>query len=408
MFKTLFSREILDNIASRRFHIVLVLCLIIIPLGTYVSTKDYEARLHNYQESVRLYEESHKEVQDILFKGGAKGFRSPSPLSFLSLGLEIILPNVAETQGRYPWTNVDMKFSNNQSLDNLYEFFHGSLDLVFIVSVVMTFLAIVFTYGSVSGEKEQGTLKQVMSNSVPRHQVILAKIGANFLVLIIPFFLVLLLSLLVFQAGAFVLSGPMSAWPYIVLAVFFSLLLTGAFFNLGLLISTLTKQAVSAIVILLLCRIFLFGIFPRLSVILAQLVYPVKSQQLIALEKNQIRLDNGKQCEAEVDRLIESTPDVRMLPKEFYEKQEAIREEFRAKLVERFKKVDRDIEKKRNTQVIIASNLARFSPVSCFIRPLAEISSTGWTEYQQWKQTRSRFKRLLDKEICSKHERTRF
>ena len=412
MFKTLFSKEILDNITSRRFFIVCALCLIIFPLGTYVSTKDYQSRLHNYQESLRINEDSQKTIQDILFKGGATGFRPPSRLSFLSLGLEYILPNVAETQGRYGTPPpIEMRLSNNQSLENLYEFFHGPLDMVFIVSVVMTFLAIVFSYGSVSGEKELGTLKQILCNSVPRYQVILAKIGANFLVLIIPFLMALLISMLIFQAADISVVGPDGAWLYILVAVIFSLLLIGVFFNLGILISTLTKQAVSTIIILLLCWVFLFGIFPRVSVILSRLVYPVKSQQLITLEKNQVRLDNERECRAEIDKVIESVQSGQRPSREEYkelgEKQQVIREEFQARLVGKLQKIDRDIEKKRNTQILIATHFARLSPVSCFIRPLSEISHTGWNEYQRFAERISQFQQTLNKEVFYKQRRTR-
>lgn len=408
MFKTIFNKEVLENIAGRRFFLVLVLCLIIIPLGVYVSSKDYESRLHNYQEAVRLYEDNTKQIQDVLYKEGGKGFRPPSPLSFLSFGLEVIMPNVAETQSKALTAPVDLRLSNNQSLDNLYEFFHGPLDLVFIVSVVMTFLAIVFTYGSVSGEKEQGTLKQILCNSVPRPQFILAKIGANFLALIIPFLIALLLSLILFQGQGFLFAGPTNSLPHMGLALLFSLLIIGAFFNLGLLVSTLTRQAVSSIVILLLCWVFLFGILPRLSVILSQLIYPVKSQQLIAFEKNQIRLDNQRECEAQVNKLIELFPDVKGYNQEFEGKQQAIREEFRAKLTDSWQKIDREMEKKRSTQMSIAANIARLSPVSCFIRPLAEISQTGWTQYEDFNQDVLRFEQQLDDQVYGKNKWTRF
>jgi ABC-type transport system involved in multi-copper enzyme maturation permease subunit len=403
MFNTIFYKEILENFTSRRFFIILALCLILIPLGVYVSTRDYQSRLHSYQESLRLYEEGHKWVGNVLDKG-ASGFRPPSSLSFLSLGLEIVLPNVAETRSRATIAPVDMRFNNNQSLDNLYEFFQGPLDLVFIVSVVMTFLAIVFTYGSISGEKEQGTLKQVLCNSVPRHQVILAKVGANFLVLIIPFLIALLLSLLFLQVKGFLPFGPAGILPYLALAFLFSLLLIGAFFNLGLLVSSLTKQAVSAIIILLLCWVFLFGIFPRLSVILSQIVYPVKSQQLVALEKGLIRVENEKECEAEVRKFLESPSSSGLSEKEMRDRQEVIREEFRASLVSKFQKVESEIEKKRNTQMLIASNLARLSPVSCFIRPLAEMSYTGLLQYRTFKEEVSRFEQTLNKEIYNKYK----
>jgi len=84
MFRTIFNKEILENITSSRFLTVLILCLIIIPLGVYVSTRDFQTRQQSYQESVNLYEESHKLPTDLLYRG-AKAYRPPSPLSFLSL-----------------------------------------------------------------------------------------------------------------------------------------------------------------------------------------------------------------------------------------------------------------------------------------------------------------------------------
>ncbi len=402
MFRTIFHKEILENLTSRRFFFVLVLCLIIIPLGTYVSTRDFQYRFNSYQESLRQYEDSRKELQDFIDKGEPEGLRPPSPLSFLSMGLEIIMPNVAQTprKGRPGLADKrldKMNLNSNQPLDNLYEFYHGPLDLVFIVSVIMTFFCILFTYGAIAGEKEQGTLKYILCNSVPRYCIILAKLCANLLALIIPFLIAMILSFLLFQGNRFTLFGPNGTLPYILLGVLFSLLLVGAFFNLGLLISTLAKQAASSIIILLFCWILLYGIIPRLSVILSQIVYPIKSQQLINLEKNQIRLDNEKAVEIEINRIIVAGNNSSI-------NQQAIRDEYWAKLENQIQNIDRDIEKKQNTQLTIATNLARLSPVSCFIRPMSEIANTGWLRYQQFQEEATRFLKILNEQFYSKFE----
>ena len=396
MFKTIFYREVLDNFLTRRFYTVLILCLIIIPLGIYISTKDYQSRLQSYQESIRLYDESHKTTQDTSIRG-AEGYRPPSSLSFLSLGLEIILPNVAESQTRKAGSEIELGLNNNQSTDNLYSTLHGPLDIVFIVSVVMTFFAIVFAYGSISGEREQGTLKQILSNSVSRSQIILAKLCANYLVLVMPFLISLMISLLIFHEDSQLLLGRNGAWSHIFFGIVFSLLIIGAFFNLGVMISALTKHAVSTIVILLLCWVFLYGIYPRLSVLLSELIYPVKSQQLISQEKKQIRMENEKELETQVNKLVDS---------EQYspEKQEAMREDYRSRLTNRLIKYDQEIWNKRNTQMMIMTNLSRLSPVSCFVRPLAEISLTGWLQYQEFTAGVSRFQQELNKQIIAKEK----
>jgi hypothetical protein len=88
-------------------------------------------------------------------------------------------------------------------------------------------------------------------------------------------------------------------------------------------------------------------------------------------------------------------------------KQQIVREEFQAKLVGKLQKIDRDIEKKRNTQILIATNFARLSPVSCFIRPLAEISHTGWNEYQRFNEKIIQFQQTLNKEVFYKQRTTR-
>lgn len=175
MFRALFAKEILEAVASRRFWAILVLCLVLVPLGVEVSLKDYQTRLQNYREAARIYQEETKTVGDVLYKEGAKAFAPPAPLSFLSLGLELVLPKVAESQYKVGEGAASLRLSNNQGRDNLYEYFYGPLDLVFVVGVIMSFLAIVLTYGAVAGEKEQGTLRQMLANSVPRATVILAK-----------------------------------------------------------------------------------------------------------------------------------------------------------------------------------------------------------------------------------------
>ncbi len=402
MFKTIFYKEILENLTSHKFLVVLALCLIIIPLGTYVNTRDYQYRLDSYQESLRQYEDSRKVLKDFIDKGEPEGFRPPSPMSFLSSGLEIIMPNVAQTPRTGRPGLVDrkldkMNLNNDQPLDNLYEFYHGPLDLVFIISVIMTFFCIIFTYGAIAGEKEQGTLKYILCNSVPRHCIILAKMCSNFLALIIPFLIAMLLSLLLFQGKHFTLFGSNETSPYILLGVLFSLLLVSVFFNLGMLISSLNKQAASSIIILLFCWILLYGIIPRLSVVASKIVYPIKSQQLINFEKNQIRLNNEKDVEMEINRLINTGQNSSI-------SQQAIRDEYWAKLESQIQNIDRDIEKKRNTQLRLTTNLARLSPVGCFVRPMSEISHTGWLRYLQFQEEATRFRQILNKQFYSKFE----
>jgi ABC-type transport system involved in multi-copper enzyme maturation permease subunit len=403
MFRTLFGKEILEALASRRFWVILGLCLVLIPLGVEVSLKDYRTRLQNYREAVRIYQEQTKTVSDVLYKGGAKAFAPPSPLSFLSLGLALVNPNVAETLYKYGEPPAVIRLSNNQGRDNLYEFFYGPLDLIFVVGVVMSLLAVIMSYGAIAGEKEQGTLGLVLSNSIPRAKIILAKTMANGLVLIVPFLTALALSLIILelQGSPFAAGG---AWASIGLAVVLAVLFIGAFFNLGLLVSALTKQAVTALVTLLLAWVFLYGVYPRLASAAAQVIHPVKSEARLALEKAQIRANIEKEQEAEIEKLGKAMPEDERSSAfaEGKKKQEEVRTKYRTELETSWQALERESDARRASLLTLTAGIARLSPVSAFVRPLAELSRTGWLEYRQFGAEAREFEGVLNRDVFDK------
>jgi ABC-2 type transport system permease protein len=404
MTRTLFIKEIRDALASRRFWVILALCLVLIPLGVEVSLKGYRTRLQNYRDAVRIYQEGTKTVSDVLNEG-AKSFAAPSPLSFISLGLELLSPNIAETQYKYGAPPAVMRLSNNQGRDNLYEFFYGPLDLVFVVAVVMSFLAVILTYGAVAGEKEQGTLRQILSNSVPRAEVLLAKAAANALVMLIPFLLTLAASLVLIEVQGNPITAVPGAGTSIGLAVLIAVLFIGTFLNLGLLVSALTKQAVPALVALLLLWVSLYGVYPRLSSALAQIVTPSKSEARVALEKAQLRRSIEKERDAEIDRLVQAMPDDDTSPaaKEGAKKQEEITNRYQAQLEEGWRAMDRDVDAHENRRNTLAVTIARLSPVTSFIRPLAELGRTGRLENEQFQNGVRRFEETLNRDIFNKN-----
>jgi ABC-type transport system involved in multi-copper enzyme maturation permease subunit len=404
MLRILFIKEIREAMASRRFWVILALCLVLIPLGVEVSLKDYQTRLQNYREAVRIYQEQTKTASDVVYKGGAKAFAPPSPLGFLSLGLELVNPNVAETQYKFAEPPAVMRLGNNQGRDNLYEFFYGPLDLIFVVGVVMSLLAVVMSYGAIAGEKEQGTLGLVLSNPLPRAKLILAKTAANSLVLVVPFLAAIVLSLILLELQGSPLASAAGAWTSIGLAVLIAVLFIGAFFNLGLLVSALTKQAVTALVTLLLAWVFLYGVYPRLASAAAQVVHPVKSEARLALEKAQIRANIEKARDVELDKLAKAMPDHEESPayEEGKKKQQDVLDKYRTELEASWQALERESDARRASLLTLTADIARLSPVSSLVRPLAELSRTGWLEYRQFGTEAREFEGILNRDIFDK------
>jgi ABC-type transport system involved in multi-copper enzyme maturation permease subunit len=61
------------------------------------------------------------------------------------------------------------------------------IDFNYLVRVILSFLAMVVGFDSVCGEKQQGTLKLLLSNAIPRNIVVWGKVASCFITLIVPF-----------------------------------------------------------------------------------------------------------------------------------------------------------------------------------------------------------------------------
>jgi ABC-type transport system involved in multi-copper enzyme maturation permease subunit len=295
--------------------------------------------------------------------------------------------------------------------------------LSFIVAVIMSLLTMLFAYNSIAGEKEKRTLGQILSNAVPRHTVILAKMTAGSLLVGLVFLLGILLGLCVLLImGHAVFSGA-GLFTRFLLGIAVSFLYILVFLSFGVLISSLNKSALSAIVGLMVCWVALFLILPKASVIAAKLVRPVKSQQVIDIEKNQVRMQMQREEDQEIRQLQKTMPGVKdMNDRDFFtklrqgdenakayeKKQNEVQGAYRMKLDSELNRIDALYDNQRRAQAEIARNISRLSPVSCFVHLMAELSNTGFAEYRAWQETRSRFKQTIDREIASKMDMTRF
>ena len=291
MLGTLIRKEIDEALLSLRFLFGTLLCLVLIPLGVFVSSKEYEQRRVTYQESVRLYSERAR--GEVSTGMQAEGYRPPSALSVLSQGLEPFLPSKVTTS-----PDGDFRVAKDMETGNPDSFLFGKVDLLFNIGFVLSLLGLIFTFNSISGEKESSALRLIMANPVPRWQIIAAKMIGNSLVLIIPFLASLLIGVLILSlSGAgIVFTGPFLPSLAIVIAV--SLLFILAMCNLGLLISTLTHRSITSMIIAFFVWTVLVLSWPRISPMIATVLAPVKSQQVHLAEKTMVR----QAAERDLDR----------------------------------------------------------------------------------------------------------
>ena len=422
MFKILYKKEFLENVQNYRFLLALVICLVVIPLGFTVSQKDYADRRQVYDDTVRDDAELRKTVQDFMVNGGL-AFRPPAALGLLASGVEPVLPNAVETRGFVTQEGAQVQFNNSRRLDNPFTSLFGRLDLAFIVTTVLAVLVMIFAFNAVVGEKERRTLAQVMANAVPRPVVVAAKMAAGGTLLAAAFLAGILAGVLLTAALDIDPFRQPGAWAPFTIGVAASLVFLLAFYGFGLLVSSFSRSSVSAMVALLSCWVALAMILPKGSVVAAKLVRPIRSQQVVELEKTQVRRQYQNDVENAIEKLAASTPGVKDMSMQDYMKavrakdpaveayaksQADLRDQFAARLNSDLDRIDAAFDEQRAGQAAAARAIARLSPVSCLVHVLTELAGTGFSEEAAWRETRSRYKQLIDRDVARNMDMTRF
>ena len=235
MIRLIIRKELLDNLLSLKFSLGTIICLLLVVLSCYVSTKDYENRLQDYQSAIQEAREKPEVVEPRIY-------RKPEVLSIFSHGYERRLGNMVQisVSGDVPFRAMGYTDSP-QEVQYRAEF--ASIDFAFVVQIALSLLAIFLAYDAISGERQAGTLKLCLSNSLSRSAMLLGKFIGGILSLMIALSLSMLLGLLISQLSPLVVfSGE--DWLRIGEIWLNSVFYLSAFFMLGVWVSCSLRSAV--------------------------------------------------------------------------------------------------------------------------------------------------------------------
>jgi ABC-type transport system involved in multi-copper enzyme maturation permease subunit len=126
----------------------------------------------------------------------------------------------------------------------------SQFDFSSVIVVVFTILAILLSYNAITGEKDDGILSLVLSNSVPRYRLLLGKYLGGLISLAVPLALCFILGIFVvyFSRSADV-NGKFlftMAWYYV-----FALLYLSCILLIGIFVSARTRSPFSSLIVLL-------------------------------------------------------------------------------------------------------------------------------------------------------------
>ena len=401
MLKTLIRKEITETILDLRFWIVTALFLILIPLGMYVSREDYERRLANYQQERQMYGQHYG--KDVGSSVEAQGFRPPSRLSIFALGLDPFMPDKAITS-----RSGLVRAAKEPGIDNPESLLFGKADYLFNVSFIVSLAALIFTFNRISGEREKGTLRLMISCSARRGEILLAKILGNYVVLLVPFIVAFLAALIILNTSSAISVSSTGFGSALLVIILITLLFILVMVSLGICVSALTRGSVASIMMLFLVWVMAVLGIPKMSPMIAEALYPVESRNVVDLaqriarenietEFKEKKSDLFRRCRTEFGIThgnITTHPEDETEKKAYakYDQEVgALESECQRRIADAIRKLEQDYRNKRNIQASLAVNLSRLSPISCYTYLISGLAGTGRAEPHKFTENAERY-----------------
>ena len=271
------TRELYDHLSSLRFALTTLLILILMVVNAIMYLGEYKQRMREYRGQVV---ESRNELKSrcttlyrLTLKGPGRLYKKPSPLAFCADGGEKILldevrGNTASRTRRWRSGDTTYKFTEiwgliyppNRDLLFISEAVptdrsimpdYIKIDWGFVTAALLSFMGILFTFDSISGEQERGTLRLMLANSVSRNEVIFGKFLSAFFAIATPFLIGAIVSLsIIYHSETVQFNG--SHWVRLGAIVCVALIYTSIFILLGILTSSRVKESSTSLAILLL------------------------------------------------------------------------------------------------------------------------------------------------------------
>ncbi len=266
------KKEFLLNLMTFKFAVGAVACVLLTVVIMPILVADYRQRLELYNRNVA---ENDSELRDAKVYRNIKHtiYRPPAVLSAFSAGLEKQLAGSAKIElEKVPELSVTER-GGNPYLPILAVF-----DESLIFKIIISILALMVAYDVVSGEREQGTLKLMLSNTIARYQVVLGKLIAGLITLSVPVTIAFVISLIILLSYPMIaLSG--SDWIRIGLMYIASLAFTAIMYQFGLFFSCLARRSAISMVLGLFAWIFFAIVIPNASTQLATRIWPLEPSE---------------------------------------------------------------------------------------------------------------------------------
>ncbi len=392
MLKTLIQKELRAILLSPKFPATFAICSLLIILSVLIGIREYRTSVKQYETGRQLTDQLMRE-QTNWSSVHNKAFRSPDPM-------QIFVSGVTFDLGRWSFIDND----NNSRLQNsvysedpIFAVFRF-MDFSFIVLIVLSLLAIVFTYDAVCGERESGTLRLVFSHAIPRANYLIAKCTGAWLGLIVPMLIPILISLLLLQIFSVPFTG--TDWLRLILLMAVSLLFLTFFVVFGVLMSALTKRSSISFLLSLMGWVLFVFIIPRMGILAASQIVPVPSVAEIEGQKETYAKDKWLQYNEGMNNRMESQArhngqSDSLSDKDMWARiqaEDSLRKDVSSSIEAYETKLLDDQRRAQTTQQSLGFSLCLFSPASAFQLAGMTLSNTDIGLKQRYEETMNRYR----------------
>ena len=169
MIWTLTEKESRGVLTSPKFAATFGVCSALIVLSIALGVQEYRAFGDRQAAGASLFEAELAEATSWSEVRG-RAFRSTDPLHIFASGVHFDLGRFAPIRA-----GDEVRLQRSVYTDDPILAVFRMVDFCFIVQVVLSLLAILFTYDAVNGERERGTLALALANPVSRPNFVIGK-----------------------------------------------------------------------------------------------------------------------------------------------------------------------------------------------------------------------------------------
>jgi ABC-type transport system involved in multi-copper enzyme maturation permease subunit len=266
MFSILIKKEVIALVRNYRYLLYFYTTFILINTSVLLLSLEYGDKLADNSEMGTAFKQytKNKEERGQVYpvaKDGINYSIKPNRLQVFCQGAER-----GHSQMIRVALNRNLPLIKNSSVNPPFYNFFPAFDFTTIVIFLLSLMVFVFSYDSISRERENRTLRLVLSFPIPRSYIILAKLASGYIGIILPlvvsFFSSILLANMVtgsgFRAGEIIIIGVIFTCAGLYLLIMYLL---------GMAASVYCRRSINSIALLILAWLVLIIVLHNITLL---------------------------------------------------------------------------------------------------------------------------------------------